>query len=225
MRRTLLPVAALALVAALSGCVTINTPADDPDPAASAQPTGSTVSVDDETADPDKPAPSAVPDTSGAPATLKALTCTQLKTAVLGNGSERYNGYPDPIPLLDGMWSGEDGTVVHMQQPCAIGDLTGDDAADAVVPVLMDGGGTGKFWQIVMYGNIDGKPVYVTMVDIGDRTPVESVSIKSRRATVVYLTRPEDASSAEVAVRRTAVYELSGSRLVEISHTDAPYTP
>ncbi|MEV4663456.1 hypothetical protein AB0J85_16105 [Micromonospora echinofusca] len=222
MRRTLLPVAALALVAALSGCVTITAPTDDPEPVASGQPTVSTGVADDETAD---PAPSAVPDTSGAPATLRALTCEQLKTAALGNGSERYNGYAEPIPLVDGMWSGEDGTVVYMQQPCAIGDLTGDEAADALVPVLMDGGGTGKFWQIVMYGNIDGRPVYVTMVDIGDRTPVESVSISSRRATVVYLTRPEDASAAEVAVRRTAVYQLSGSRLVEVSHTDTPYTP
>ncbi|MEU4779649.1 hypothetical protein [Micromonospora sp. NPDC023633] len=224
MRRTLLPVAALALVAALSGCITITAPADDPDPAAAGQPTASTNVVDDETASPDA-APSAAPDTPGAPDPLRALTCEQLKTAALGNGTERYNGYAEPIPLVDGMWSGEDGTVVHMQQPCAIGDLTGDEAADALVPVLMDGGGTGKFWQVVMYGNIDGKPVYVTMLDIGDRTPVESVSISSRRATVVYLTRPEDASSAEVAVRRTAVYQLSGSRLVEISHTDTPYTP
>ncbi|MBQ1076088.1 hypothetical protein KBX06_23440 [Micromonospora sp. C31] len=224
MRRTLLPVAALALAAALSGCVTINAPADDPDPAASGQPTASSTVVDDEPADRD-PAPSAAPDTPGAPATLRALTCEQLKTAALGNGSERYNGYAEPIPLVDGMWSGEDGTVVHMQQPCAVGDLTGDEAADALVPVLMDGGGTGKFWQVVMYGNIDGQPHYVTMIDIGDRTPVESVSISSRRATVVYLTRPEDASSAEVAVRRTAVYRLSGSRLVEVSHTDTPYTP
>ncbi|MEW2376939.1 hypothetical protein AB0883_12650 [Micromonospora sp. NPDC047812] len=224
MRRTLLPVAALALVAALSGCVTITTPPDAPEPAASARPTASTAGADDGTAEPD-PAPSARPDTSGAPATLRALTCEQLKTAALGNGTERYNGYAEPIPLVDGMWSGEDGTVVHMQQPCAVGDLTGDEAADALVPVLMDGGGTGKFWQVVMYGNIDGRPVYVTMVDIGDRTPVESVSIRSRRATVVYLTRPEDASSAEVAVRRTAVYELSGSRLVEVSRTDTPYTP
>ncbi|MEH0973473.1 hypothetical protein V6U77_20335 [Micromonospora sp. CPCC 205546] len=223
MRKPLLPVVTIALAATLSGCITVTAPPTAVDPTVPGQPPASS-SVDDDTAEP-TPAKPAAADPTDAPATLRALTCEQLRTAPLGNGTERYNGYADPIRLVDGMWSGEDGTVVHLQQPCAIGDLTGDEAADALAPVLMDGGGTGKFWQVVMYGNIDGQPVYVTMVDIGDRTPVESISISSRQATVVYLTRPEDASSAEVAVRRTAVYRLSGSRLVEVSHTDTPYTP
>ena len=61
--------------------------------------------------------------------------------------------------------------------------------------------------------------------ELYDRDPIESVSIAGHKLTVVYLTRPDDAGSATVAVRRTAVYGVSGSTLTELSHTDAPYTP
>jgi hypothetical protein len=145
-----------------------------------------------------------------------------LETARLGSAAQPYNGYRDPIPLLDGLWSGEDGVVVQLQWPCAIGELTGDAAADAVVPVLMDGGGTGKFWQMAVFRNVNAKPAYLTMTDIGDRTPIEQVSVSDRQVTVVFLMRPEDPSSTATLVRRTATYRLDSDRLVETGHTDTP---
>ncbi|WP_157744990.1 hypothetical protein [Micromonospora coxensis] len=45
------------------------------------------------------------------------------------------------------------------------------------------------------------------------------------KATAVWLTRSAGRSLAEVDVRRTSVYRLSGTTLVEVGHTDQPYAP
>ncbi|WP_416902387.1 hypothetical protein [Micromonospora echinospora] len=214
MRKTLLPFLVVALATGLAcGSGGEATPGDE----AVATPAQG---LDSPAADVTDPAPAAT--TKPAPATVKPLTCQQLQTASLGNAAQPYNGYRDPIPLLDGAWSGEDGVVVRLQPFCAVGELTGDKAADAVVAVLMDGGGTGKFWQLAMFRNVDGRPAYQTMVEIGDRTPVEKVAISAGRARVEYLKRPDDPSSTVDVVRRTSVYELDGNNLVEIGYFDDP---
>jgi hypothetical protein len=218
MRKTLLPFLALALATGLACGFGGDTAPGDEAVATPAQ------GLESPAADDTDPAPAATtgkPAPAG-PAKPRPLTCRQLETASLGSAAQPYNGYRDPIPLVDGMWSGEDGVVVQLQTPCAIGELTGDNAADAVVPVLMDGGGTGKFWQLAMFRNVDGRPSYVTTVEIGDRTPIEKVAISAGRARVEFLMRPEDPSSSVDVVRRTAVYQLDGNNLVEIGYFDDP---
>ena len=216
MRRTLLPLAALALVLVAGGCnVEINGGAT-PGPSGSSEaddPFGDGSSANDN-----------VSPTAAAPTkkTVPALTCNQVAESELGSAKVRYNDYADPIPLTEGRWAGEDGVVVALQPPCAIGDLTGDGAADALRAVMLDGGGTGKFWGVVLWRNVKGEPAYVTVAEIGDRTPVESVTIAAGRVRVVYLTRPDDASMAETIIERTATYELHGDKLVEIGWTDVP---
>ncbi|MBO4204753.1 hypothetical protein [Micromonospora echinofusca] len=226
MRKTLLPLLVLALVTGLAcGSGSGSGGRKSSGSGNSSADRGTDGSDSDGNPDAGDPTPVAKPSASPTRKKVAALTCKQLETAQLGSSTSRYNGYADPIPLLDGMWSGEDGVVVTLQAPCAIGDLTGDGAADAVVPAMMDGGGTGKFWQLVVFRNVNGRPSYVTVTDIGDRTPIENVTISSRQVKVVYLTRPDDAAMAEIAIRRTAIYRLSGGTLDEVSHTDAPYTP
>ncbi|SCL40898.1 hypothetical protein GA0074692_6038 [Micromonospora pallida] len=222
MRKTLLPLLAVALFTGLAcgfgGETGSSSGTKSTDQATSApQPDDDNDAVDATPA----AAPSSKP-SSKPPAQVKPLTCKQLETARLGSAAQPYNGYRDPIPLLDGLWSGEDGVVVQLQWPCAIGELTGDGAADAVVPVLMDGGGTGKFWQLAMFRNVDGRPAYLTMVDIGDRTPIEKVMISAGQARVEFLKRPDDPSAAADVVRRTSVYRLDGNNLVEIGYFDDP---
>lgn len=223
MRRTLLPLTALALVAALVACGP-STGKRRSKTNADGKQTTSTQSKDRDD-DVTEATPAARPSPSPSRRKVDALNCKKLETAQLGNGTVRYNGYADPIPLLDGQWSGEDGAVVALQPPCAIGDVTGDDADDAVRAVMLDGGGTGKFWSLALWRNVSGRPTYVTAAEIGDRTPVESVTIDGRRVKVVYLTRPDDAAMAVAVIKRTAIYRLSGSTLVEVSHTDEPHTP
>ncbi|MFI9641662.1 hypothetical protein ACIG87_16620 [Micromonospora sp. NPDC051925] len=160
------------------------------------------------------------------PALVKApLTCAHLADARLGSSKTPYNGYPDYLPLAQGQWVGEDGTRVTLEKACGIGDLDGDGAVDAVGAVSLNSGGTGTFYTLAAWRNNGGVPVFRALTELGDRTPVVSISVAGRRATVVWLTRGPGRGMAELDTRRTSVYKLSGSTLAEVSHTDAPYNP
>ncbi|MFD8643706.1 hypothetical protein ACFV14_25815 [Streptomyces zaomyceticus] len=159
--------------------------------------------------------------------TAGALTCDQLRNAELQNSSFRFPDAPEgTIAFTDGRWEG-DGVVVELQSQCGIGDVTGDPAADAVAAVKVTTGGTGRFFGLVTWRNDAGTPVPAAVVSLGDRTPVVSIGVSSptRRATVVYLTRGDDDPAAVVTVRRTAVYRVAEPAMVELHHSDAPYTP
>ncbi|SCG57504.1 hypothetical protein GA0070614_2774 [Micromonospora coxensis] len=67
--------------------------------------------------------------------------------------------------------------------------------------------------------------MFRALADLGDRTPLERISVTDGKATAVWLTRSAGRSLAEVDVRRTSVYRLSGTTLVEVGHTDQPYAP
>ncbi|MGW4501160.1 hypothetical protein ACWENR_21425 [Micromonospora sp. NPDC004336] len=151
------------------------------------------------------------------------LTCAELRSAQVGSRQVRYNGYADPIPLAGGRWAGGDGTTVELQKPCAIGDLDGDGADDAVGVLVLNGGGSGSFFTLAVWRNVGGDPAYQAQTGLGDRTPVTSVSVRDGRATVVYLTRTPGSAMAELNLRRTASYQLRGTSLTELRHTDAPY--
>ncbi|MFR9776847.1 hypothetical protein ACL02O_12400 [Micromonospora sp. MS34] len=232
MRRTLPSLAAVALLGFLTACggdsgaistatSTVTSSAEAPTAPAASAPAAVTPSAVPSTAPTTKPVVAAEP----APPKVPALTCKQLAGAQLGSAKVPFNGYPDYIPLLDGGWSGEDGATVELQKPCGIGDLDGDGAADAVGTVLLRAGGTGQFWSVAFWHNSAGKPAYRSLVDLGDRNPVTSISVSGQRATVVWLTRSDGRTMAELDIRRTSVYQLSGTTVTEVRHTDAPYTP
>ncbi|MCI4063007.1 hypothetical protein MRQ36_10635 [Micromonospora sp. R77] len=237
MRRTLPSLATLALVGLLTACggdsgpvasavTTVTPPADTPTAAATTS--DATPTTPDETPSSTTAAPVATtkaPAPKPVPATVPALTCKQLAGAHVGSAKVKFNGYPDYIPLLDGIWNGEDGASVELQKPCGIGDLDGDKAADAVGVVTLRAGGVGQFWTVVVWHNSAGKPAYRTLVDLGDRNPVTSISVSGQRATVVWLTRSDGRSMAELDIKRTTVYQLAGTALTEVGHTDAAYTP
>ncbi|MEU1607714.1 hypothetical protein [Micromonospora matsumotoense] len=169
-------------------------------------------------------APAVAPTTAAAP--VKApLTCAHLAEARIGSSKTPYNGYPDYLPLAGGQWSGEDGATVTLQKPCGIGDLDGDGAEDAVGAVAVNSGGSGTFYTLAAWRNSGGLPVFRALTDLGDRTPVVSISVAGRKATVVWLTRSPSRGMAELDIKRTSVFKLSGSTLTEVSHTDAPYNP
>lgn len=150
------------------------------------------------------------------------LTCAQLADAAVGSPSISYNGYLDSIPLAGGHWAGEDGNNVDLQIPCAIGDLDGDGSDDAVGVVKLSNSGSGQFYTLVVWRNVDGQPVCVAVTDLGDRNPVESIAIAGKIATVVYDTRTPDAPMAQVNIRRTATYKLTGPVFDEVNHSDTP---
>jgi hypothetical protein len=224
-------VAALALASGAVGC----RPAEDggdgsgskgPKPAASSKTPGSDPGKGEgkESAKPSADA-SKRPGGSG-PA--RALTCDQLRNAELQNSSLRLPDAPEgDIALRDGRWEG-DGVVIELQPRCGIGNMTGDAAADAVGAIKVTSGGTGRFYALVTWRNDAGTPVPAAAAPLGDRTPVVSIDAASppaRQATVVYLTRRDTDPAAVVTVRRTADYRVMEPAMVEVRHSDAPYTP
>ncbi len=162
--------------------------------------------------------------TTSQPPSVPALTCAQLRNAQVGSTTISYNGYHDSIPLGDGRWSGEDGATVLLRSPCGIGDLNGDGAKDAVGVVELSTGGTGHFHTLVVWRNAGGSPVCAAIADLGDRNPVQSISVAGQKATVVYLTRTEGSPMAMLNIKRTAVYKLAGTTFSQVSHSDAAYS-
>lgn len=119
--------------------------------------------------------------------------------------------------------------MIELQPQCAIGDVTGDNAPDAVGALKISTGGTGRFYTLVTWRNDAGTPVPAAAAELGDRTPVVSIDFppagEPRQVTVVHRTRGEDDPAAVVTLTRTAVYEVSEPTMVELHHSDAPYTP
>jgi hypothetical protein len=216
------------LVLALAACASSSTSGASglsAAPAATPSPSAATVTAQPAAsgAAPASTAATTAPPATSAP-TPVALTCKDLRYAQVGSKTISYNGYHDSIPLGGGVWSGEDGTTVTLLKPCAIGDLNGDGVAEAVGAVVATSAGTGQFYTLVVWRNVGGKPVFTALADLSDRNPVQSISIANGKATVVYLTRTADAPMAEVNIKRTAVFKLSGHTFTAQSHTDVPYT-
>ncbi|MEV5763159.1 hypothetical protein AB0L34_01065 [Micromonospora sp. NPDC052213] len=212
MRRKLVPVVALSMACLLALTTACSTGSRKKRDRSADRPAGTGAKRDDVDAARTTPSPRHAGD---------QLTCLELRNTRIGSSRVRYRGYAAPIRLAAGRWSDRDGTTVELQRPCAIGNLDGDGAGDAIGVVMLDGGGTGRFFTLAAWRNVKGEPDYQAQVDLGDRTPVESVSVRDGRATVVYLTRPADGPMAELSIRRTAVYQLRGTTLAELSHTDA----
>ncbi|MGN9918091.1 hypothetical protein [Micromonospora palomenae] len=233
MRRTLPSFAAVTLACLLTACggdtgttdTASTTVTPSADASTDAAPAAIAPSATPTTAAPAAPAPAETLTAKPKPPAAPALTCKQLAGAHVGSAKAPYNGYPDHLPLTEGRWSGEDGATVLLQKPCGIGDLDGDGAADAVGVVALNGGGSGTFFTVLAWRNSGGKPAFRALADLGDRTPVLSVKVAGQQATVVWLTRSDGRSMAELAIRRTSTYRLSGPTLAEVGHTDAPYTP
>jgi hypothetical protein len=236
MRRTLPSFALLALACLLTaGCGDIGS---TPSAAASTAPAADAPAATDDgpadapaptaTGPADAPAPgggTSAPPPAPTPKKVPALTCKQLGSAHVGSAQVPYLNYADYLPLTEGVWSGEDGDTITLRKPCGIGHLDGDGAADAVAAVTMNGGGSGTFWTLVVWRNVDGKPVYQTSTMLDDRAPIVSIAVSGGTAKVVWLTRSADRSMAELNIERTSVYQLSGTTFAEVSHTDTPYQP
>ena len=89
--------------------------------------------------------------------------------------------------------------------------------------VKITAGGTGRFYTLVAWlSNNSGVPQLAASKALGDRNPVESITIAGNQATVVYLTRTPDVPLAGLNLRRTAIFRLTDTGLTELSHVDAP---
>jgi hypothetical protein len=164
---------------------------------------------------------------SAAPPVAKAPTCAEVREGTVGGLIDPYYAYdPAGAPLSGGMFSGADGLVFAVQEPCATGDL-GGDIGNVTVATVMNSveNTTGRFWNVMLCTPGEGRAKCRVNIALNDRDPIESVSVSGQKLTLVYLTRPDGGAMAAVSVRRTAIYTAVGTVLTEQSHTDTPYTP
>jgi hypothetical protein len=218
--RLALVVAGVVALGVLAGCGGSATPADGgPDGEGVMGTAGSTAASATAT-------PSPVPSPSSSDSAGESLTCSQLASARVGSAAIPLADYePVAVQLSAGRYNGADGAAVELQDPCGIGDLDGDGAADAMASVKISRGIAGQFHVLVAWTNDGGAPVLAATAPLGDRNWVESIEIVDGEATVVYYTRTPEAPMAMVNIKRTAIYRLTDAGLVEESHTDVPYTP
>ena len=125
------------------------------------------------------------------------------------------------IRLVDGMGTlvyGEGATErVHVglvDDRVAFGDLDGDGVADAVVVAYVNSGGSGTFIYLIAVLDRDGAPVQAAHAFLGDRVPVQSLTIASGKIvaqTVAH--RPSDGLCCP-SLEITRRFTLQGNRLV-----------
>ncbi len=167
------------------------------------------------------------PTPSPAKSSAAVPACAELKGASVRGLIDPYYAFGhEGAPLSDGMYSDKEGLVLALQQPCASGGL-GSDIGAVTVGTIMNSvtGTTGRYWNVMLCTKGTTRPDCMVHIAMNDRDPIESVSFTGSKMTLVYLTRPDDAGSATVSIRRTAIYAAEGTVLKEQSHTDAPYTP
>jgi uncharacterized membrane protein/heat shock protein HslJ len=101
----------------------------------------------------------------------------------LSNGTYRGKLVPDSASEL----------IVMLSDHVAFGDLNGDGAEDAVVVLISDPGGSGRFRHLGVVINEKGSPQHVASQLLGDRVKVNSLSVRSGEVAVQMMTHgPKD---------------------------------
>jgi hypothetical protein len=159
-----------------------------------------------------------------APTAVAGWSCDAVRNATLGSSTVAYEPASQPITFSNGSWSNEAGSVAQVKE-CAVGDLAGTGPDDAIAAVdLRPFGASAEYWTLGVWHDTAGTATFVTLTELGDRNPVENVTISGTTATVVWDTRGPTDPMAVLSIRRTSVYALIAGGLTEVSHIDVPYT-
>ncbi|GAB4484255.1 MAG: hypothetical protein OHK0031_08240 [Anaerolineales bacterium] len=166
--------------------------------------------------------PSATP----APTAVPALTAQQALNATYTLASN--DGGQMQYTLQDGGFqNGSDpalpgyAAVFTLRDKIALGDLNGDGAGDALVPVGLNFGGTGQFVFLAALLNRDGSPVHAAPATygLGDRPQVESLAIENGKIHLTaIISGPNDpACCGTVPLEMTLEYNEMGFRVLRVS--------
>ena len=146
--------------------------------------------------------------------TLEQLRNAEYRLPLLGDEET-------PIQLVDGEGSiayGEGATERDyaglVDDAVAFGDLDDDGIADAAVVVFTSGGGSGTFRYLIAVLDRDGAPVQAARVYLGDRVPVESMTISSGEIVMEMLAHRRSDGLCCPTLNITRAFALRGDQLV-----------
>jgi hypothetical protein len=98
----------------------------------------------------------------------------------------------------------------------AVGDLDNDGKEDAAVTTYDWEGGTGYFKSLTVLLNKDNKPVYLTSIDLGDRTAIDSISINLGAIRLAVTTHGSNDPLCCPTLNETWDYKLVDNKLIKI---------
>ena len=150
---------------------------------------------------------------------LPRLTLDQLRNAeyhlpLLGDDSTPIQFTDGAGQIVFGEGATERVSAGIVSDTVAFGDLDNDGFADAAVVVFISGGGSGTFIHLVAVLDRDGQPAQAAVAYLGDRVPVQSLTIASGKIvaqTVAH--RPSDGLCCP-SLEITRRFTLQGNRLV-----------
>lgn len=141
-----------------------------------------------------------------------------LTSSVLGQLSYPTDVLPDGrVQLRDGDWEADssslDGASVHLAT-IAHGELSGDTHRDAVVILITNAGGTGRFLDLIPVLSTAGRPHVGRATPLGDRVLPESLWVAGGRAHLRIVTHDSTDGLCCPTRRELQLYRLVRDSLV-----------
>ncbi len=97
----------------------------------------------------------------------------------------------------------------------ATSDFNNDEAGDIFVITVTNSGGTGWFYELLAFKNLDGVEEYVGKTNIGDRIKINNVSADKNRVTIDMITQGPGEGLCCGTMRKVATYLFDGATFKE----------
>ncbi|MCB0209579.1 MAG: BMP family ABC transporter substrate-binding protein [Anaerolineae bacterium] len=108
-------------------------------------------------------------------------------------------------------------TEVRLGDQLVYGDLNGDGKDEAITFLVSDPGGSGTFFNLVVIGDVGGKPTQLGSVFLGDRIIIKSLEVEDGLIAVGLVTQgPGDAQSSPTQAV-VKIFGLQDDALVELA--------
>lgn len=122
------------------------------------------------------------------PVSTSSLSFSQLLNASVSPEWDEDNGM---IALKDGEYDSGENSVDLLKTPESYvsTDLNSDGAGDIIAVVASNSGGTGYFYELVAFLNVEGSPRYVGKFFLGDRIKVNKISADKNVVTADIITQ------------------------------------
>jgi len=129
------------------------------------------------------------------------------KTISLQDGN-----YQENLPGGTTFWLG----VTIYKDKITFGDINNDQKDDAAVILNTTGGGSGQFRELTLMINRDGKPLYLTGKELGDRVIINSVNIVSGEIILDMIVHGPNDGLCCPTVKKIIKYKLLNNELVSV---------
>ena len=130
-------------------------------------------------------------------------------------------GIPDAVVLTDGKWQGEPAVEGASSVPAAYlsehlttsGDLDGDGRPETVAVVVTTSGGSGSYFNLVVFTDMGTGLEQVALRELGDRPRIRSLDISDGKLAMVSIEHGENEALCCPTQRVDREFTLAGSAL------------